>query len=499
MMRKFLRSSYQFLNKPIRWHFSRWLPSFRHCALVISLVALVSLAYVAGAATMFFGLPSSGYLTKSFLGLQDTLPTQTPSRTTTPELPPQIAVNSKDAFDGYTLVTMSDALEAKLLNMQGEAVHQWRMRERRPWPRTMPVREPLPDEPLHWERVYLYPNGDLLALCAAGIGSPYGYGLAKFDKDSHLLWGYSANAHHDFDVGDDGRIYLLTQSPAAKTTPPEPGLRTIPDPPEELVVLSPDGQELDKFPLYEAFHDSPYFLLYLASLESRTNAPPMLGNPSPPRHVPPSADHPRPPRPPALMAGNGVPMPPDQLGSGDTLHSNSVKVLPQALADQFPQFQPGMVLISFRSPSLVAMVDPQRHVVTWASRGVWQLQHDARFLDNGHLLLFDNAGSSRGARVLEIDPATQAIAWSYTGDESNHLFVPFRGGAQRLPNGNTLIVDPSKRLWEIAPSKKTVWEFILPQAEGVENSQEAHCFTGARRYAPDALNFLTEKGSNQPK
>jgi hypothetical protein len=56
------------------------------------------------------------------------------------------------------------------------------------------------------------------------------------------------------------------------------------------------------------------------------------------------------------------------------------------------------------------------------------------------------------SRVLEIDPGTGSIVWSYDGTESDPLDSYIRGGAQRLADGNTLISESTAgRIVEVAP------------------------------------------------
>jgi len=174
---------------------------------------------------------------------------------------------------------------------------------------------------------------------------------------------------------------------------------------------------------------------------------------------------------------------------GDLFHANSVKILSQARASRFPLFRAGQVLISLRSLHTIVVLDVRRRSVVWAARGMWRLQHDAEFLDNGHLLLFDNYGSTKGCRVIEYDPVSQAIPWVYSHADSSPFHAFFRGMKQRLPNGNTLIVDPEAgRLLEVTANKDVAWEcFCVPTSETGERRPR---ITGARRYAADELSFL---------
>jgi hypothetical protein len=82
---------------------------------------------------------------------------------------------------------------------------------RQAWPQAPHIADTLPDMQIHWFHTYLYANGDLLAIYHGDDEAPYGYGLAKLDKDSKLLWAYANNVHHDLDVAEDGTIYMLTQ------------------------------------------------------------------------------------------------------------------------------------------------------------------------------------------------------------------------------------------------------------------------------------------------
>jgi hypothetical protein len=177
------------------------------------------------------------------------------------------------------------------------------------------------------------------------------------------------------------------------------------------------------------------------------------------------------------LALDSVLQPPSK---GDLFHTNSVKVLRHAIAPRFPLFQAGQVLISLRNLHTIAVVDVGKRSVVWAARGPWRIQHDADFLDNGHLLLFDNHGWSKGCRVIEYDPVTQAIPWLYSDADASPFHAIYRGMKQRLPNGNTLIVDPDNgRVFEVTLGKELVWENCGP-----------HTITGARRFSPEELTFL---------
>ena len=70
--------------------------------------------------------------------------------------------------------------------------------------------------------------------------------------------------------------------------------------------------------------------------------------------------------------------------------------------------------------------------------------------------------------MLELDPATQAITWSYAGDERHPFYSRVRSAQERLPNGNTLVTESDGgRLLEVTPGGEIVWEYVNPERGGV--------------------------------
>jgi hypothetical protein len=350
--------------------------------------------------------------------------------------------------------------------MRGKVIHQWDLPFSRAWPRPPHVQDPLRDEQIHWFRCHLFPNGDLLAIYQVESDTPCGYGLVKLNKDSKLLWKYAGRVHHDLDVDEKGTIYTLTGELKRKAPA---GLHYLPTPyvADALVLLTPDGRELESVGVEEAFRDSAYSFLLSTAIAEQAIPKDRAGITS-------SFE--------SLV----------QPSKGDLFHTNSLKVLTQARARKFPLFQAGQVLISLRSLHCLAVLDVRRRSVVWAALGPWRNQHDAEFLDNGRLLLFDNHGWNKGCRIIEYDPVTQAIPWVYSDADSGRFHAAFRGMKQRLPNGNTLIVDPdNRRLFEVTRGKELVWEHFCPLLPVPPNPDAgAHAITGARRYGADELTFL---------
>jgi hypothetical protein len=438
----------------------------------LSVLGVAGLAYLFGAAVMFFHLPSYDFLYQAFTGSKAWHERGRPELN--PFVPPEsdggegVTVDQASrTYDGFTLFTTTEGPRATLLDMRGNMVHQWELLFSRAWPRPPHVQDPLRDELVHWFRCHLFPNGDLLAIYQVDSDTPCGYGLVKLDKDSKLLWKYEGRVHHDLDVGEDGTIYTLTHQ-LKRQAPAGMDYLFTPYISDSLVVLSPDGREVASVPVEEAFRDSAYSLLLSTAVAEQAA-------PRDRAAVPSGLD--------ALLR---------TMSKGDLCHANSVRVLTPARARQFPLFRAGQVLISLRSLHALAALDVRKRSVVWAALGPWRIQHDAEFLDNGHLLLFDNHGWAKGCRVIEYDPVTQAIPWAYSDNGPSPFFAAFRGMKQRLPNGNTLIVDPdNRRLFEVTRGKELVWEDFPPFPPAPPNRQpRARAITGARRYGAEELTFL---------
>ena len=70
--------------------------------------------------------------------------------------------------------------------------------------------------------------------------------------------------------------------------------------------------------------------------------------------------------------------------------------------------------------------------------------------------------------------------WTYTSPERYSFYAYKESGAQRLPNGNTLIADgPAARIFEVTRDGKTVWDFTRAMQDPFDTVYRAY------RYAPD--------------
>lgn len=167
------------------------------------------------------------------------------------------------------------------------------------------------------------------------------------------------------------------------------------------------------------------------------------------------------------------------------------------------RFAPDNIIISSRNANFIVIIDKKTGHVVWRVGPDYAIksvsgqtareslpapieqisgEHDAHMIPEGlpgagDILVFDNHGSAgyppveldttMGSRVLEINPVTKRIVWSYSADDAGQpswdFYSPFIGSAYRLPNGNTLIDEGyTGRIFQVNRAKKIVWEYMNP-------------------------------------
>ena len=151
------------------------------------------------------------------------------------------------------------------------------------------------------------------------------------------------------------------------------------------------------------------------------------------------------------------------------------------------------------------------------------LQHNANwiddsYLDGGSIMVFNNQAGSNYSTVNSIETpvntdgsyifngttyAPSNFKWSYMATTPTDFYSNNISGAQRLPNGNTLICSGSKgQFFEVDHDGNIVWKYVSPVsvsgfiAQGVTAAN--NLVFRAERYAPDFAGFtgkdLTSQG-----
>lgn len=159
------------------------------------------------------------------------------------------------------------------------------------------------------------------------------------------------------------------------------------------------------------------------------------------------------------------------------------------------------VLVSFRHISTIAIIDKEIGDIVWSiGHETVSGQHDASLLNNGHVLVFDN-GLFRSdtpdtfSQVVEIDPDNSEVVWMYVDSFPLAFYSPFIGGAQRLPNGNTLITEGGfGRMFQVTKEGEVVWEYTNPHFTLWKNGPTFfNSVFRARHYLPEEIPQMRKK------
>ncbi|MGO9465029.1 MAG: aryl-sulfate sulfotransferase [Isosphaeraceae bacterium] len=105
---------------------------------------------------------------------------------------------------------------------------------------------------------------------------------------------------------------------------------------------------------------------------------------------------------------------------------------------------------------------------------------------DGHVLVFNNGSRRTGGAYSSVDELVLPVGpdgryenkvgtafgpdkpvWSYSAPKRSEFYAEFISGANRLPNGNTLICSgPSGTIFEVTPGKEIVWKYVNPVRGG---------------------------------
>lgn len=340
------------------------------------------------------------------------------------------------AFDGYTPFTPSAGGDRLfLIDMAGEVVHTWSV----PYPPGLYGR-------LTDEGTILY-NGKTTEVSERFIASGPWKGGALFEMtwDGRILWEVNhPDHHHDGIRLRNGNVMLLT-------------LTELPD---EIATQVQGG-------LAGTEHNG---VMHADVLVEMTLTGEVVWEWRSWEHLDPAVDR--------ITA--------IQDHRSEWTHGNTVVELPD-----------GNLMVSFRNISTVAMIERA------SGENYWKLgapplaqQHAPTLLENGNILIFDN-GTHRldhpipFSRVIEVDPATKEIVWTYQEGYVSQFFSPFISNAQRLPNGNTLICEGSfGSIFEVTHDGEVVWEYVNPhfiEPVSMPGTQPRNTVFRAFRYSADEI------------
>ena len=343
-----------------------------------------------------------------------------------------------------------------LVDANGDLRHEWRVPDA-VHDRLQQVRWRIPASHHEVLGAHLFANGDV-------VFNINFQALARIDRCSKLIWYLKENAHHSMFVDADGFIWVPGRHLVTKKQDRLPSVA----PPfwdDSIMKVSPDGKVVERISVLQALFDGGYQGLVLQGRSARPTTT-----------------------------------------SDDPLHLNDVELVSAAFASHHSFAQEGDILVSMRTLDALALIDKDSHRAKFAMAGNMLRQHDPDALANGDFLIFDNRtevselnqasfvadGQAFGySRVVEINPETRDIVWSFEGSKESPFFSSVQGSQEQLDNGDVLVVEPEGgRVFEVdRASKRIVWQFrnkIGKTAKGTLLGR----VTGAERYHAGDLSFL---------
>ena len=385
--------------------------------------------------------------------------------------------NDSTSFNGYTLFAPSSSRTTYLVNNCGEVIQTW-------------ISEFSPGA-----SVYLLDNGNLLR--TARINSSFNGGgsggrLELYAWEGELLWSYnystdSVHQHHDIQPMPNGNILILAWERHSPEDAINSGRNPVTTPnngvwSEQIVEVEMVGS--DDINIVWEWHLWDHLVQDFDSTKANFGV---------------VADHPE-----RLdinyTGGSGGP-----VGNPDWVHFNSIDY--NSGLDQ--------ILMSSRNLNEILIID---HSTTseeaasnsggntgrggdllyrWGNPAVYGrgIQADRKFYgqhhatwipfgmpDAGNIMVFNNGQGRPGGShstvdviipplnsdgtyaINELQPfGPETLLWEYTANPPNSFYANRISGAQRLPNGNTLICEGTDgHFFEVDYEGNLVWDYISP-------------------------------------
>jgi hypothetical protein len=403
----------------------------------------------------------------------------------------ETTIRTGEPFEGYTLFSPLSSTKTFLINNDGEIVHEWK------------------SDSFLGHGVYLLENGNLIRSCLPRpnprfISGGVGGRVEMFDWNGTLVWEFEYSTdkyclHHDIEVLPNGNILMIaweyksySEAVAAGRKPGK--LQAGELWPDFIIEVKPTGSSGGDI-VWE-WHVWDH--LIQDNDPSKDNFGVV-------------ADHPE-----LIDINYGNPLP-------DWLHTNSIDY-----NEEFDQ-----IILSVRGFSEIWIIDhsttteeaaghtggrsgkggdllyrwgnPRTYRAGYAQDQKFFAQHDAQWIESGcpgegNILVFNNGAGRPGRKYSSVDELVppvdsngnyylepgdaygpKDVIWSYTAENPPDFYSGHISGAQRMPNGNTIICEGAKgRFFEVTLDMEIVWEYLNKIPNLINND----VFT-IRRYAPD--------------
>ncbi len=432
-----------------------------------------------------------------------------------------LLLNESEAFDGYTLFNKRKTKTIHLIDNQGRVVHRWELEARALFARLLENGNLLTFVRRDPERSVreVDPNDDIFPP----------RGVREVDPNGDILWGcVQGSPHHDVLKMPNGNVLLLSRQ--HKT-------------PEEVIAAGANPEFIGPSGLF-----APHIV------EARITGPAsceivwewsawdhlIQDFDSSKANYGVVAEHPE-----LIDLNFYLSELPDSTDPSDWIHSNGIDYNPELDQVMLSPSNFSEMWIIDHSTTRAEAAGPSGGkggkggdlLYRWGNPRAYRAgtlddqqlfwPHNPQWIPPGrpgagNILIFNNgirvwerprAYSSVDEIVPPVDGANYRLnpdrayapaepVWTYTAATPSDFFAGYISGAQRLPNGNTLICDGVHgTLFEVTPTGKTVWKYVNPmtsdgpvrQGEPVPTEQlkkigrvaPANQVYRAYRYAPD--------------
>jgi hypothetical protein len=312
---------------------------------------------------------------------------------------------------------------ALLLDSEGKIIHSWSLTTAH-----LPAKSAT-DLLKNLYGVHVFPDGSIIFLMQERGG-----GIVKVDACSKVLWNLEGEFHHVVSPDEHGYFWSFIGQQKAFD--------------QNMVKISVDTGEIvqliDMVDVRKANPDLHIWDLYQYKFESRK----------------------------ALKA------------NGDMTHGNDIEPLPQALAADFPDYEPGDLVVSYATSNLVFIVNPETLKVKWWRIGVSDLQHDPDWEEGGFIsILSNNSRSIKGySDIVTINPVT--MEHKVTLEGSTVGFKTIVNGQHQLTPFGTRFVTSANQGWAFEVNQEGAIVFSFVNNVESENGKALH-LSEALRYQED--------------
>jgi len=310
--------------------------------------------------------------------------------------------------------------ELRLIDRKGEVLHKWRLNRKEVFQETGKKK---PSE-AGVQGSYLLPDGDVV------MNLEY-VGMARLDACGKVKWTASEGNHHAISRADDGSFWTPGVSDSRQTSTPTypdgfPGLNK-PVWMDQLLHIGGSGEVLERINVLDVLRENGLERYIAKGMGPRVS---------------------------------GI--------DDDPVHLNDIESLSASMADEYPLFEAGDLVVSLRFPDLVFVLDPETAEIKWYESRYFTRQHDPDFIGGGWIGVFDNQRDATkrgtllgGTRIVEVQPHTDSVTVPFPTPRSEPHYTSVQGKWQQLGNGNMIVVETmAGRVAEVSPNSHTVWEWI---------------------------------------